>query len=98
MNLESIILGLVGAGVQVFIKFFPKFSDWYAVQKYKAWIAIGIVFAVSMAYFGLSCTALADTLGIAVACDQSGAIELLGAFLSILVGQQFTFVLFGKKE
>ena len=98
MTLESIILSIVGAGVQVFIKFFPSFSEWYANQKYKAWIAIGIVLLVSLGYFGLSCTPLADTLGIAVSCDQGGAIEVLGAFLAILAGQQFTYVLFGGKK
>ena len=96
MTLEGVILSIVGAVVQLFIKYIPKFSDWYEKQEQKALIAMGLVLVVSLAYFGLGCTSLAETLGIQVACTKEGAFSLVGVFVSILIGQQTTYLLTRK--
>ena len=92
-ELSIIILAIVGAAIQMVFKYFPKLNTWYEAQSNKALIMVAVIAVVSLAYFGLSCTALAVTLGIVLACSTQGALQLAAAFVYILVSQQTTYLL-----
>jgi len=92
-ELSVVLLAIVGAGIQLVFKYFPKLNTWYEAQSNKALIMVGVIAVVSLAYFGLSCTPFAATLGIVVACSTQGALQLGAAFIYILVSQQTTYLL-----
>ena len=92
-ELSVILLAIVGAGIQLVFKYFPKLNVWFEAQSNKALIMVGVIAVVSLAYFGLSCTPLAATFGIAVACSVQGGLDLAAAFIYILVSQQTTYLL-----
>ena len=92
-ELSVVLLAIVGAGIQLVFKYFPKLSTWYESQSNKALIMVAVIAVVSLAYFGLSCTPFAVTLGIVVACSTQGALQLGAAFIYILVSQQTTYLL-----
>ena len=95
-ELSMLILALVGAIIQLAFRYAPKLSVWYEAQSQKALIMLGFIAVVSLAYFGLSCTPLAVTLGITIACTTQGAVELGTAFVYILISQQTTYLLTRK--
>ena len=97
-ELSILILALVGAIIQVLFRYAPILSVWYEAQSKKALIMLAFIAVVSLAYFGLSCTPFAVTLGIVIACSTQGALELGTAFVYILISQQTTFLLTGARK
>jgi len=95
-QLSLVLLAIVGVVLQLLFRYFPKLAPWYEAQTNKALIMVGVVFVVSLIYFGLACTALAIRLGIQVACSTDGAIDLAAAFVLILISQQTTYLLTRK--
>lgn len=95
-QLSIVILAIVGVVLQLAFRYFPKLAPWYEAQANKALIMVGVVFVVSLAYFGLACTAFAVRFGIQVACTANGAINLAAAFVMILISQQTTYLLTRK--
>ena len=96
-DLSVILMAIVGALIQLVFKYFPKLSDWYETQTQKALIMVGVVFVVSLIYFGFGCVpSLADWLKVQVTCDLPGALQLASAFIFILISQQTTYLLTRK--
>jgi len=98
-ELSIVILAIVGMVLQLAFKYFPKLAPWYEAQSNKALIMVGVVLLVSLAYFGLGCVALlAGRLGIQVACNVEGLIDIASAFVLILISQQTTYLLTRKSN
>jgi hypothetical protein len=54
---------------------------------------IGLLAAISLASYLLACSPLAPELGLALTCDQAGAVAVLRAFLAALVANQAAYAL-----
>jgi len=91
--MEIVILGIVGAVISLVFTYFPAARVWLDGFQAKGLVILGVVVAVSLAYFGLACTSLAVDLGIALACSKAGAIELLKAVYIIASTNQVTYLL-----
>ena len=88
--MAEILLGFAGVLVQVLFRYVPKVSDWYLAQENKGPLMLGFVAIAALLYFGAAC--LPYDLGIQVACSADGAVELVKAFVAILVGNQLTYL------
>jgi hypothetical protein len=97
-NLSDLLLVIVGVVLSLLYSYFPGLKDWYEKQSgYKALIMLGVIVAVSLAYFGLGCIAvLAAKLGIQVACTMDGALTVALAIVKIILANQSTYLLTRK--
>jgi hypothetical protein len=91
-QLSTIILTIVGIILQLVFKYAPKVKQWYEVQTNKGPIMLAVVVVTGAAYYGLSCTPYAATLGIGIACTVESAFTLLRAIGIIAIGQQLTYL------
>jgi len=89
--MDEMILGLVGVILSALFKYIPALQVWFDAQKNKGLLMLAFVFVVSGGYFGLSC--LPIDLGIQVTCDVAGALEMVKAFVAILIGNQIAFLM-----
>lgn len=89
----SIVLSLV-------FSYVPSLSDWYAVQSAtnKRLVMLAALVVVTLGAFGISCTPLAVTLGLTVACTTAGAYALIPAFVAAVIANQATFVISPERE
>jgi len=93
MTPEGLAL-LAGGLLSLVFSYFPKLKDWYEALDgtKKRLIMIGVLLGVSLTVYGVSCTQFAGFLGLpVVACDQSGAVELLKVFLLALIANQSVY-------
>ena len=100
-QLSAFILAGVGIGIQLAIKLVPKFSDWYAGLENKGAWAVGFDVLFGLGFFGLGCIPLVVEMLNQVqflTCDVRGAFDLLQAVWIIVLSQQATFLVVGKKK
>jgi len=76
--------------VQVLFRYVPKVSDWYQAQDNKGPLMLGFVAVAALIYFGAGC--LPYDLGVQISCSSDGALELVKAFVAILLGNQLTYL------
>jgi hypothetical protein len=78
---------------------FPGFSSWYqaldGVQK--RLLMLGLLAASALASYGLACAGWGEALGVSLACDQTGALGLVRAFLAALVANQATYAIAARR-
>ena len=93
-NLSELFPYIAGILLSLLFSFVPVIKDWYEAQSgKKALIMLVVILAVALGYFGLGCTALAGTLGIAVPCSGDGAVLVALAVVKIVIGNQATYSL-----
>lgn len=91
-ELSVLLLGIVGAAIQLAFKFLPKLSDWYEAQENKGLIMLATVTVISLIYFGLGCTSLAGMLKIMTTCDVEGFYKLFQAWYILASAQSLTYL------
>ena len=91
----TLILVILGAGLQLAFKYAPKFSDWYQNNPNKGTLALAFAAVVGIAYSALACTPFAADLSIAVSCSKDTVFLLLRSIFIIASAQQLTY-LYGK--
>ena len=93
--MEEILLGLAGAVLSAVFKYWPAAKEWFGKQNNKGLLMLAFVFVLSGLYFSASCLPL--DLGVSVQCSQEGALEVVKAFVSILIGNQLAFLVAPNK-
>lgn len=91
-ELSTMILGIVGAVLQLVFKYWPTASNWYQNQPNKGLLMLVFVFLTGGVLFGLSCTPYAAQLGISLTCTTSTLFDLLRAIFIVAVSQQLTYL------
>ena len=90
--MENILLGLAGAVLSAVFKYWPAAELWYKQQDNKGLLMLAFVFVLSGLYFAASCLDL-----VAIECSQAGALEVVKAFVTILIGNQLAFLVTPNK-
>ncbi len=92
MTAETLSL-LAGAVLSLAFSYIPKLNTWFdgIAAEYKRLTMAGLTLLVAAAAYGLACAGLGEQFGIAVVCDQSGAIALIQAWVMALVANQAAY-------
>ena len=93
--MENILLGLAGTVLSAIFKYWPAAEQWYNKQANKGLLMLAFVFVLSGLYFGASCLPL--DLGVTAVCSEEGALEVVKAFVVILVGNQLAYLTLPNK-
>lgn len=91
-QLSVLILGIVGAGLQLVFKYFPAAANWYQAQANKGPLMLAFVALTGGILFGLSCTPYAAQFGIGLACETNTIFTLLRAIFIVATSQQLTYL------
>lgn len=91
-QLTTVILGILGALLQLVLKYAPRLSAWYKNHANKGAIALAASVAIGAVYYGLACTPYAGALNITLTCDQNGAFVLLKSIFIIASTQQLAYL------
>jgi hypothetical protein len=93
MTLDT-LNALLGAALSLLLSF-STIKNWFENLSgdAKRLSIIGLLALISLASYLLACSPLAPDLGLAVTCDQAGAVALLRAFLAALVASQAAYAL-----
>ena len=91
-EISAIVLGILGSILSLVFMYWPEAKKWYEGLPHQGIVMLGMVVLVGLAYFGLSCTALAVPLHIQIACTSASAFDLARAILIIAVGNQLTYL------
>lgn len=92
-DLATLFLGILGAGFSLLFTYQPKARAWLMSFENKGLVMVGILSAVAIVYFGLSCTPFAGDLNISLPCTKDSAFDVLKAVYYLAVGNQLTFLL-----
>jgi hypothetical protein len=92
MDLQNVILGIVGAVLSLAFSYVPALKAWFDARPNKGLLMLGFVVLVGLAYFGLSCTPLAAQLNITLSCSQAGALQLAQAIFALAAGNQLAYL------
>lgn len=86
---------LAGAVLSLIFSYIPGLNVKFAglASEYKRLIMLGLLALVAAAVFGISCTGFGDQLGILLACDKAGAMQLVQAFVIAAIANQTTYSL-----
>lgn len=84
-----------GALLSLGFSYLPGASDWFSRLDgtRKRLVMLALLLLSTLAIFGLACAGWANELGLAVTCDQPGALGLLRAFLLALMANQSAYAL-----
>ena len=91
-TLATVILGIVGVVLSLLFSYIPAARAWLDSFSNKGAVMLGLVFVVSLAYFGLACSPYAANFNIALSCDQDGVFALLKALFIIASGNQLAYL------
>ena len=97
-QLVSVILGVLGVGLQLAFQYGGGFADWYQNHPKKGLLALAFSVGVGLAYFGLSCTPYAADFKIALSCDKAGVFTLLNAIFIVATSQQVAYLVMRKPK
>lgn len=92
---SDILVALAAALLSLGFSYIPGLADWYAklTAEYKRLLMLGLLVAITLATFGLACAGFGADLGIAVSCDQPGALGLLRSLFIAVLANQGTYKL-----
>lgn len=91
-ELAKILLGIYGAIISLVFLYYPEARTWFMSLPHQGIVMLGILGAITLVYFGLSCTPFAAQLHIAVSCSSSSVFDLLQAFYFLAIGNQLTYL------
>ena len=92
----ELLAGIVAVGISLLLEYAPGFASWFQPlgEQAKKLINLGLLVAVAVAVYALSCAGFAEMVGLApVACDAGGAIVLLRALFGALFASQSVHML-----
>lgn len=86
---------IAGIVLSLLFKYFPGLNTWFAglTKTVKRLVMLGLLLAVGLGAYGLSCVGLGSFLGIELVCDQEGLWALLAIIFSAGFGNQLAFLL-----
>ena len=98
MSAETLSL-LAGAVLSLLFSYVPGLAGWYGRLgtdpgdggTLKRLVMLALLALVAGGAFALACAGLGESLGIAVSCDQAGAVGLLRALVLAVVANQSTY-------
>lgn len=95
VELLSSVAGII---LSLIFSYVPGAKDWFnsLMPDYKRLVMLGILFGVSLAIFGISCTTFAQYFGIVGLCDEAGAVVILKAFISAMIANQSAYIVSPK--
>ncbi len=84
---------LAGSVLSLLFSYVPKLNTWFdgILPEYKRLTMAGLTLLIAGAAYGLACAGLGEQFGIAVVCDQAGAIALIRAWVLALVANQAAY-------
>jgi len=90
---SELLASVSGIVLSLLFAYVPGMSQWYEALtgEYKRLIMAGLLLAVSLAVFGLSCAGYLNL----VTCDRGGAVGLVRIFVMALVANQSTYLISG---
>lgn len=93
------LASIAGIVLSLAFSYVPGLSDKYNALDgtTKRLVMLGVVVAVAFGAFGLTCAKVALG-GLALTCDQAGAVELVKAVVTALTVNQVTFLLTPKRK
>jgi hypothetical protein len=91
----ELLSSLAAIALSLAASYLPGFSPWYGALpgEHKRLLMLGLLAAAALACYGLACAGLAEPLGLALSCDEPGALSLVRSFLAALVANQAAFSL-----
>lgn len=91
---------IAGVILSLAFQYIPRLSPWYEPLEptAKRLIMLGVMLVVSVAIFGLSCSALNLPAVLVVTCDQGGAMALLNTFIMAVIGSQAAYLIAPKPK
>lgn len=89
MTSDTLVL-LAGAVVSLLFSYVPGLNSWFdALQsEYKRLIMAGLMLVIGAGAYGLTCAGLGGDFVLVGSCDQSGAIEILRAWVLAIIANQ----------
>lgn len=96
----------VGSVLALAFRFWPVLAAWWEqrTSDQRALLMVGFNAVAALAILGASCFGLVDTLlspfgvTVSVACDKSGVLLLVQAFITSMIANQTTYQLAKKHE
>lgn len=94
MNADLLSM-VAGSAISLVFSYIPGVSDWYAGLDgtRKRLVMLGALLLVAISIFLFSCAGIYEH----VACDQTGAVQIIEAFFSAAIANQATFLLSPKE-
>jgi len=91
-ELVTVILAIVGVGIQLAVMYIPGFNQWFDNLPNKGLAMLAFDFAAGVLYFAAGCVpALAEWLKVLLSCDVAGAFTMINAFFLIALSQQVSY-------
>jgi len=89
------LTAVAGLFLSLLFSYVPGINNWMAVQTpiQKRLVMLGLLALSAIVVFGISCTPLAATIGLTVACTTASAYQLLTAFGAAAIANQTTFAI-----
>lgn len=89
----EILAVIAGVVLSLLFSYVPGLNAWFAALEstYKRLIMLGLLLVSAGAVYGLACLGWGASFGIALTCDQAGAIELLKAFGLAAIANQAAY-------
>ena len=85
---------IAGVVLSLAFSYIPGLNKWFDAldATIKRVIMLVLIAVIAGAYFGLACSSLAADLGILIACDKIGALEVIKAFIACMVANQAAYL------
>ena len=93
--LQEALIMAFGSAVSFAFRFIPALATkYYALEKGAKQLVMALVLlGVSGLIFGANCVGLGVPESLAISCTKDGALELLGVFALLVLGNQATYPL-----
>lgn len=99
MNAASLSL-IAGTLLSLIFSYIPRADGSFKKLDgiYKRLIMLGCLALVAGSVYGLACLGIGEQIGIAVICDQKGAISLISQFILAMIANQSTYTITPQKK
>lgn len=95
----EVINAIAAMLISVAVSYFPGVSAWYQALsgEHKRLVMLALLALSTAAITGLACAGLGAEFGLEVACNRSGLILIVRAFIAALVANQATYLMTPKR-
>lgn len=91
----TLLSSIAGVLISLLVAYVPGLDTWYQTLdgvKKRRWMGFFLVIT-GLGIFFLACLDLVSTWGITLTCNVSGALELVGILVTLLISNQSTYLL-----
>ena len=84
-----------GVVLSLAFSYIPGLEAWYGKldPNFKRLVMLALLFVVGLGALGLACSGFGANFGVELACDESGGVLLLKAFLAAAIANQTAYKL-----